>query len=195
MNDKIRLKIILGSTREGRLSEIPGRWIAQTAARRPETEVELLDLRDFPMPFFNEPALPSIKKEPYAEPAVARWTAKIAEADAFIIIAPEYNHAPPAVLKNALDWAYQEWNRKPVAFVAYGSALGARSVEQLRQIAVELQMAPIRSALHLPPEITAAMWAGKVTDDSFKPLEDRARSMLEDLLWWTRALKKAREEK
>ena len=188
----MHIKIILGSTREGRFSDKVGAWIKGELDKIPEVEAEVLDLRDYPMPFFNEAETPGYKSKPYAEPAVAMWTAKIAEADAYIIIAPEYNHGYPAVLKNALDWVYQEWNNKPVAFVSYGSALGARSVEQLRQVAVELQMAPIRNALHMPYEIIIAISKGMPAAEAFAPYIERMGGISAQLLWWAKALKVAR---
>src|SRR3989344_5342905 len=149
-SESMKIKVILGSTRAGRFSDKPGNWVLGELQRNSGIDAELLDLRDYPMPLFNEEETPSYKTKPYTDPAVVKWTAKIQDGDAFIVIAPEYNHGYPAVLKNALDYAYQEWNNKPVAFVAYGSAMGARSVEQLREIAVELQMAPVRNAVHMP---------------------------------------------
>src|ERR1700690_1267890 len=108
----LKVKIILGSTRQGRFSEKPGAWILEIAKKRTDINVELLDLRDYPMPFFNEPVSPNYKKEPYTEPSVVRWTAKIAEADAFLMITPEYNHGYSAVLKNAIDYVGPEWHDK-----------------------------------------------------------------------------------
>lgn len=186
----LKLKVILGSTREGRFSEIPGGWIVSEAGKRSDVSVELLDLRDYPMPFFEEPITPSSKKEPYKNKVVARWTKKIAEADAFVIIAPEYNHGYPAVLKNALDYVYQEWNNKPVAFVTYGSVMGARSVEQLRLVAIELQMAPIRNAVHLPWDSVVAGRKDPAT--AFTAYTERAKVLLDQLAWWGKALKTAR---
>jgi len=190
--DKLKVKILLGSTREGRFSDKPGAWMLGEANKRSDIEAELLDLRDYPMPFFDEAQTPSSKKEPYKNEAVAKWTAKIAEADAFVIIAPEYNHGYPAVLKNALDWVYQEWNNKPVAFVAYGSSLGARSVEQLREVAVELQMVSIRNAVHVPVDVFVAVRGGASPAEAFAPLADRAKGLLDQLAWWGNALKVAR---
>ncbi len=112
-------------------------------------EAELLDLREYPLPFFDEPVSPSMIKEPYTNPAVVKWTQKIAEGEAFIIITPEYNHGYPAVLKNALDYVYKEWNGKKIAFVGYGSVGAARAIEQLRQVVIELQMIPLRTAVHI----------------------------------------------
>lgn len=198
----LNIKIIGGSTRQGRFSERPAQWIADEASELAGVNVELLDLRDYELPFFDEPMPPSQKTDrQYENPAVQKWSDKINEADAFIIIAPEYNHGYPAVLKNALDWVYHEWNRKPVGFVSYGSALGARSVEQLRQVAIELQMAPIRPAIHLPVDIFMAglMGSGPEGSELFEPIKngpmgDPVARFFDDLLWWTKALKAARED-
>ncbi|HEV3245455.1 MAG TPA: NAD(P)H-dependent oxidoreductase [Candidatus Paceibacterota bacterium] len=192
--DKLKVKVILGSTRQSRFSEKPGNWIFGIAKQRPDIEVELLDLREYPMPFFDEPVSPSAKKEPYKNEVVAKWTAKIKEADAFVIIAPEYNHGYPAVLKNALDYVYQEWNNKAVGFVSYGSVLGARSVEQLREIAVELQMAPIRNAIHMPYDVVMALNGGKTPEEAFASYVERAKGLLDQLVWWGNALKVARNK-
>src|SRR5262249_55048902 len=133
--------VIVGSTREGRFAEKPARWILGHLQNRPEVNARLLDLRDFPMPFFDQAASPAWPdRPPFTNEAVLRWTEAIARSDSFIFVAAEYNYGPPAVLKNALDWVYREWNRKPVGFVSYGGAMGVRSVQQLREIAIELQL-------------------------------------------------------
>jgi NAD(P)H-dependent FMN reductase len=143
---------------------------------------------------------PSMAQGKYENEVVQKWAAKIKEGDAFIIVTPEYNHGYPAVLKNAMDVIYPEWNRKPVGFVAYGSAMGARSVEQLRQVAVELQMAPIRNAIHIPVDIFFAAMMGKGVQgpEMFEPIRkgpmgDPVERFFNDLLWWARVLKYGRE--
>ena len=192
-NMSLRIKVIAGSTREGRFSDKAAAWIATEAKKQAGVEVEVLDLRDYDMPFFNEAVSPSYKQEPYQNEAVARFTKKIAEGEAFIIVTPEYNHGTSGVLKNALDWVYQEWNNKPVAFVSYGSVGGARAVEQLRLNAVELQMAPIRAAVHIPGDRYFPVLFGKAdAGELFSSLSDTAQGMLTQLLWWGRALKNAR---
>src|SRR3990167_11212542 len=192
MSDTLKVKVILGSTREGRFSDKPGTWILGGLQGKQDIAAEILDLRDYPMPLFNEVETPSYKTKPYTDPAVVKWTAKVAEADAFIIIAPEYNHGYPGVLKNALDYAYQEWNNNPVAFVSYGGALGARSVEQLREVAVELQMAPIRNAIHMPYDVIVAAGKGVSEEELFAPYANGASGLLDQLAWWAKALKAAR---
>jgi NAD(P)H-dependent FMN reductase len=96
------------------------------------------------------------------------------------------------VLKNALDWVYPEWKRKSVAFVSYGSAAGARSVQQLRETAIELQLAPVRSSVHIPAATLWAHFQGGDVDAGLAELEASAKAMIDDLLWWTAALKTAR---
>jgi NAD(P)H-dependent FMN reductase len=192
----VKIKVIIGSTREGRFSEKPARWIFEEVKKRSGVEAELLDLRDYPMPFFNDPISPSMKKGNYSNEVVAAWAKKIAEADAYIIVTPEYNHGYPAVLKNAMDFVYYEWNRKPVGFVSYGSVGGARSVEQLRQVSIELQMAPIRNAVHIPWQLMAIVneKGAAAGLELFEPLRDSKENFLNQLVWWARALKTAREE-
>ena len=126
----LKIKIIVGSTRANRFSEKPTQWILELAKKRSDLDVELLDLRDYPLPFFEEAMPPGLAKDGYTTPAVVKWRDKIKEADGFIIVTPEYNHGYPAVLKNALDYTYFAWARKAVAFVSWGSAGGARGVER-----------------------------------------------------------------
>ena len=185
----LKIKVILGSTRQQRFGEQPAKWITEKAKAK-GLDVELLDLRDYPLPFFEESASPSSKKEPYANPVVVKWTAKIAEADAFIIVTPEYNHGTSGVLKNAIDYVGSEWNKKAVGFVAYGTVGGARAVEHLRQVFPELQAATVRVAVTM-----VAPWMlpknGELTDlSSFESLGDQ---MLDQLTWWGEALKTARD--
>jgi NAD(P)H-dependent FMN reductase len=186
------ISVIVGSIRQSRFSEKPAQWIFQHLKKR-DVDARLLDLRDFPMPFFDHavpPAMPG--RAPYENEVVRKWTAAIDASDGFIFVAPEYNYGPPAVLKNAIDWVYPEWNRKAAAFVSFGSAGGARSVQQLRETAIELQLAPIRSSVHIPVATLIAHFHGGDVDKGLAELEAPAKAMLDDLLWWTEALKTAR---
>lgn len=191
------ISVIMGSIREGRFSEKPARWILQHLQhlkKRDGVDARLLDLRDFPMPFFDQPVPPATPgKQPYADENVKKWTAAIAESDGFVFVTPEYNYGAPAVLKNAIDWVYPEWNRKAAGFVSYGSAMGARSVQQLRETAIELQLAPVRSSVHIPVSTLWAHYKGGDVDAGLAELEGPAAKLIDDLLWWTAALKTARE--
>lgn len=187
------VSVIVGSTRAGRFAEKPANWIMRHLAARPGVEAQLLDLRDFTLPFFDAavpPAMPG--RAPYEHEAVRRWTAEIARSDGFVFVTPEYNYGTSAVLKNAIDWVYPEWNRKAAAFVSYGSAGGARGVQQLRETAIELQLAAVRTSVYIPigPVITH-MQGGDATP-ALSQLDDVANRMIDDLLWWIHALKNAR---
>jgi NAD(P)H-dependent FMN reductase len=187
------ISVIVGSTRQGRFSEKPAQWIFQRIKNRGGVDAQLLDLRDFPMPFFDQPAPPAMPgRPPYENEVVKKWTAEIARSDGFIFVTPEYNYGPSAVLKNALDWVYPEWNRKAAAFVSYGSAMGARGVQQLRLTAIELQLAPVRSSVHIPVATLWAHFQGGDVNAGLAELEGAAKTMIDDLLWWTAALKTAR---
>jgi NAD(P)H-dependent FMN reductase len=141
----LKIAVILGSTREPRNGAAVANWVVEKAAGRAAADYELVDLRDYPMPFFDAPASPAYV--PPTNPEVQRFAAKIAEFDGYVFVTPEYNHSFSAVLKNALDSIYHEFNNKAAAFASYGSFQGARAVEQLRLVASELQLAHVRQQL------------------------------------------------
>jgi NAD(P)H-dependent FMN reductase len=187
------LEVIIGTTREGRFSEKVAAWTMEQLARRDDLDVELVDLRDHPLPFF-EGMSPMWTGRDYPNEDVARFGRIIDRADAFLVLVAEYNHGYPAVLKNAMDWTFVEWRRKPISFVSWGNVGGARAVEQLRQVAVEFEMAPIRQAVHLLPDVMVASMQAEDPDDLsvFGPMKGRLRRAVDDLEWWTAALAEAR---
>ena len=188
-----KIAIIIGTTRQTRFGEKPARWIYEIASRRSnELAVELVDLRDYPLPFFDEDISNGWVVAQHE--VVRRWQQKIAEFDGYIFVTAEYNHSISGVLKNALDSAYPEWNRKPAAYVGYGGVGAARAVGQLRLINIGLQMAPIRMAVHIQgADFTAVSQQGKDLAD-LPHLERSATTMLNELIWWANALKHAREQ-
>lgn len=190
MTNNIKVQIILGSTREGRQGEKVAKWIHELALKRNDFKTESIDLKDWNFSFLHDQSPPSLGK--YSDPIVQKWAEKINEADAYIIVTPEYNHGYSAVLKNSLDVIYKEWNNKPVTFVSYGGFVGgSRAVEQLRQVAIELQMAPIREAIFIP-----FVWEAFNEQGILKNLEEynkRAESMFNQLLWWAKPLKEAKK--
>ena len=127
--------------------------------------------------------------------AVTRWSKAIDRLDGMVFVTAEYNHGIPAVLKNALDYAASEFRRKPAAFIGYGGVGGARAVEQLRLICVELQIAPLRPAVHIGLEPYLAIADGRKSCADFDFLETSATAMIEDLGWWVRALHAARQDR
>lgn len=191
---KPRVAIIIGSTRPTRFADKPAQWIFDLAvAERPDWDIELVDLRDANLPFFNEVA--SNLWVPSADPRAIAWQQKLATFDAFIFVTAEYNRSIPGVLKNALDQAYKEWIRKPCAVVGYGSVGAARAAEHLRLIAIELQMVPIRHGVHIGGadffKVHPLGSNGPMSDIEAN-ITPAAKSMLDDLDWWTRALIAAR---
>ena len=188
---KPRIGIVISSTREGRFGEKAARWIYDLASRRGDFEVELIDLRDYPMPFFEETASPAFA--PPANEVARKWAAKVDGLDGFIFVTAEYNRAPTGVLKNALDYAYREFNRKPAAYVGYGGVGGARAVEHLRLINVELQMAPTRTGVHIAGGDFMGLWRGGKSFEEMPHLAQSAEAMLDELAWWTKVLKAGRD--
>ena len=189
---KVKIAVIVSTTRAARFGHKPAQWIAAIASQRDDMVVEVVDLREYPMPFFDEVA--SNAWVPSQDEVARRWQKKIADFDGYIFVSAEYNRGVPAVLKNALDYAYPEWNNKPAAFVGYGSVGAARAIEQLRLIAIELQMAPIRTGVHIQGADFMAVWKGgkDIADLSYLP--QNATDMLDQLAWWANALKVAREQ-
>ena len=187
-----KIGIIISTTRETRFGDKPAQWIYKAASARDDLEFELVDLRDFPLPFFNEVA--SNLYAPTQDEVGQRWQKKVAEFDGYIFVVAEYNRSITAVLKNAIDYSYPEWNRKPAAYVGYGSVGAARAIEHLRNISVEMQMVPLRSGVHIQGGDFMAVWQGGQSLESLTHLEPGVATMLDELSWWTNALKAAREQ-
>jgi NAD(P)H-dependent FMN reductase len=185
------IQIIVASTRDGRRGERVAAWFDGVARAREDMRIELLDLLAWDLPWYRDAVVPP--RGQYREEATLRWAAKVAEADGYVLVTPEYNHGYPAALKNALDHLYAEWNHKPVTFVTYGgSAGGVRAAEQLVQVTVELKMAPLRPQVHIP---MAARIFGRDASGEVEPRHvDAANVALRELAWWARALRAARAE-
>jgi NAD(P)H-dependent FMN reductase len=182
------IQVITGTTRQGRFSEIAAEWVLRHLQGRPELQVELVDLREHPLGFFDGPPPAKAPRE-YAGADVAELGQILDRADAFVVLTAEYNHGYPAVLKNAMDWTFVEWGRKPITFVGWGNVGGARAIEQLRQVAVEFEMAPLRHAVHILPEVlVAARQAVEGDLSSFAVLEPKLELAIDDLLWWAETL-------
>jgi NAD(P)H-dependent FMN reductase len=189
---KSKIGIIVSSTRPGRFADIPVQWLGEIVRKRDDADFELVDLRDYPMPFFEEKR-PLINAPPENEVAI-RWGAKMASLDGCIFVTPEYNHGIAAVLKNALDYAYSEYNRKPATFVGYGGAGGARAIEQLRLVLAELQVASLKHTVQIGAvEMIGIVRQGKSMTD-YPYLADSAGPMLSEIVWWSNALRAARDK-
>ncbi len=183
------IQVILGSTRQGRSGEKVARWFIQHAEQRPEFTVELVDLMDWPLPFIDTPVPPAMKESEH--PQTRAWAQKVATADGYVFVTPEYNHGYPAVLKNALDHVYRPWRHKPVGFVGYGGpGAGVRAVEQLRQVVVELEMIPMRQQVAIANVYMAFTPDGTLKDPA--GADRQAAAVLDELARWLPALQTAR---
>jgi len=191
--EKPRIGVIIGSARDTRFADKPANWFVDLAGARDDLDFELLDLRDFDLPFFNEMA--SNLWMPSQDPKAVHWQKTLAGFDGFVVVTAEYNHSITATLKNALDQAYKEWMRKPMGFVGYGGVGAARAVEHLRGIAVELQMVPLRNAVHIGGgEFMKVSPLGENAPmEAIAPaIEPSANAMLDELAWWVGATRTAR---
>lgn len=193
---KLKIAVIISSTRASRFGEKPAQWILEKANQRPEIEAEIVDLRDFDLPFFDEVA--SNAWAPSADPKAVAWQNKISEFDGYIFVVAEYNRSITGALKNALDQAYVNWVNKPFGAVGYGSVGGARAVEHLRTIGTELQMVSTRSAVHIAGADFMAVHPMGQQNQPISAIEgsigNSATDMLNQLVWWGQATKAARDE-
>jgi NAD(P)H-dependent FMN reductase len=188
MAAKPRIALIIGSTRPTRFADRPAQWMLKQAQARDDMEVEIVDLRDHPLPFFAEVA--SNLRVPSQNPEAIRWQETIGRFDGFIFVVAEYNRSITGVLKNALDQAYKEWNRKPFTAIGYGSAGAARAIEHLRAIGIELQMVSTRSAVHIGGSDFMAvfpMGGNKSIEEIEAGILPSANAALDELSWWARA--------
>ena len=189
-----KIALIIGSTRTARFADIPAQWMLKQAQARTDMTVELVDLRDYNLPFFNEMA--SNAYMPSTDAQALAWQKKIGAFDGYIFVVSEYNHSVSAALKNALDQAYVEWAHKPMGAIAYGSMGGARALEHLRNIAVELQMAPVRNAVHIGGgdfwRVHPGMGGSGNLTDIEAALLPSAKLTLDDVVWWANATMAAR---
>jgi NAD(P)H-dependent FMN reductase len=187
MQMRPKIGIIMSTTRPGRFADVPTNWLFNIAKVRTDADFEIVDLRDYPMPFFEEKA-PLHQAPPQNEGAL-RWGKKIASLDGYIFVTAEYNHGIPAVLKNAVDYLYSEIQRKPAAFVGYGGTGAARAVEQLAQI---LSVATLKYAVHIGMvEMIGMLREGKSMAD-YPYLDDSAKRVLDEIVWWANTLKQGR---
>jgi NAD(P)H-dependent FMN reductase len=184
-----KIAIIVSSTRPTRFADIPTAWIKAQAEARGDMDVEVLDLRDYPMPFFDEVA--SNAWAPTQNPVAVTWQKKLAEFDGYIFVLAEYNRSVTGALKNALDQASVEWARKPFGAVAYGSMGGTSALAHLRMIGVELQMVPVKNSVHVGGGDFFRVHPGFGGSGNLADIEasitGSAKAMLDDVVWWAKA--------
>ena len=187
---KVKIKVLAGSVRPGRFNIQPATWIADTASKHADLDVELVDLEELNLPFYNEPK-PAMMGN-YEHDHTKKWAKIVGEADGFIFVSAEYNHSYTPVLANAINYLNAEWAYKPVSFVSYGSmAGGARAVEHLRGIAGELRMFDLREQVLIPNYYFRTNEEGKY--DFSEQEGEMANTLIAELATWTKKLKVARE--
>lgn len=193
MTAKPRIALIIGSTRPTRFADIPAQWMLAQAQARGDVDVEIVDLRDHPLPFFDEIA--SSLWMPSQNPEALRWQQTIDRYDGYIFAVAEYNHSITGVLKNALDQAYKEWGRKPFTAIGYGGTGAVRALEHLRMIAVELQMVSTHAAVHIGGGDFMAIhpaFGNQPIETIEANLLQSAKTALDELAWWAKATMAAR---
>jgi NAD(P)H-dependent FMN reductase len=186
-NQRLRVAIIIGSTRPGRNGEAVGRWIYEKAKNRDDAEYELVDIKDYNLPLLDEPIPPSMGR--YSNEHTKIWSSKIDSFDAYVFVTPEYNHGIPGALKNAIDFLFKEWNNKVAGFVSYGSAGGVRAVEQLRLVMAEVKVATVRAQVQL------SLFTDFENFSTFRPHDIHGNStnnMLDEVISWASAMKTLR---
>jgi NAD(P)H-dependent FMN reductase len=184
----LRIAIVIGSTRPGRVGESVAHWVHGIATRRTDAEYVLVDIAELNLPLLDEPVPPSMGQ--YSNPHTIAWAETVASFDGYIFVTPEYNHGMSGALKNALDYVYGEWNNKAAGFVSYGSAGGVRAVEQLRLVASELQIAHARN------QVMLSLFTDFENFSTFKPHprnEESVTAMLDQLVPWSAAMKTLRD--
>lgn len=183
-----KIAIIIGSTRPGRIGESVGKWIYEQSKKNGDAEFELLDIADYDLPLLDEP-YPAMMQQ-YTKDHTKKWAKKIGEFDGYIFVTPEYNHSTCGALKNAIDYLNAEWNNKAAGFVSYGSVGGARAVEHLRQIFVELRVATVRQ------QVLLSLYTDFIDMNEFNPdprHEEDAKILFEEVISWSNALKTVRK--
>ena len=182
-----KIGIILGSTKPGRNGEAVAKWVYDLAKQREDAQFELVDVKDFDLPLYDEPYPAGMQQ--YTKEHTKKWSEKINEFDGYVFVTAEYNHSIPGALKNAIDFVYREWNNKSAGFVSYGSAGGSRAVEQLRLVAAELQMADVRA------QVMLSLFTDFKDMSVFNPdprHEKSVHTMLDQVIAWANALKPLR---
>jgi NAD(P)H-dependent FMN reductase len=187
--EPFRLAVIVGSVREGRFGTTVANWFVGRAAERPDVSIDVVDLAQVGLPL-TFPAF-GVSPAPETARALQGVTPRLAAADAFVVVTPEYNHSFPASLKNVIDWHNAEWHAKPIGFVSYGGLSGGlRAVEQLRVVFAELHAATIRATVSFHGAWEQFDGEGLPIDPA--GCNGAAKSMLDQLIWWAHALREAR---
>ncbi len=194
----MKVAVIIGAVREGRKTPQQAKWVMKTLETMEDVEAEMVDLRDYPMPIFNEPISPRYNPNRQVDPTAKKWLDKLSEFEAYVFVTPEYNHSMPGVLKNALDYVDWQLNRKPAAVVSHGSAGGARAEVALKEILSESRMIPMPTV----PGVAMTGMSEKIDEAGNLAEAEKANpygpqtaleTLLGELQWYNDALVSARD--
>lgn len=185
----LRIAIITASTRPVRAGKHVTDWFYEQVKGTDNIEFEIIDLAEVNLPFLNEPEMPATGKYEGVQTKV--WSQKVASFDGYILVTPEYNHGYPAPLKNAIDTVYNEWKKKPVAFVGYGVMGGARSIEQLVQVTAQIGMVPLPFvSVNILEPYKNIDDSGQINPDAIKGSSPERQ--IAEISWWANLLRSAR---
>jgi NAD(P)H-dependent FMN reductase len=193
----MKVAVIIGTIREGRKTPQQAKWVLKTLENLDNVDAELIDLRDYEMPFFNEPVSPRYNPERKIDPAAQKWLDKLAEFEAYVFVTPEYNHSIPGPLKNSFDYVDWQLARKPAAVVSHGSAGGARAEVALKEILSESRMVPMSTV----PGVAMTGMSERIDEDGNLDEAEKANPygpqaalemLLKELQWYSDALSTAR---
>ncbi len=193
----MKVAVIIGTIRDGRKTPAQANWVFKTLESMENVQPEIVDLKDYPMPFFDEPGSPRYNPSREVDPGAQKWLDKLAEFEAYVFVTPEYNHSVPGALKNALDYVDWQLNRKPAAVVSHGSAGGARAEVALKEILSESRMVPMPTIpgvamTHMSEKIDADGNLSEAEKTSPYGPQAALETLLQELKWYSDALSAAR---
>ena len=191
----MKIAVVIGSVRENRQTDKLAKWVVDEASKH--AQVETLDLKDYPMPFMDEPISPRYNPNRQLKPEVKRWLDKVAEFDGYVFVTPEYNRSTSAVLKNAIDYMDFQMENKPVALVGHGSSGGAQAIANLRMALPGVGVVTVPQALFFTDKVgeaidEAGMLNEELREEPYGP-QSTLKTQMETLVWYAQALKDARK--
>lgn len=192
MSETLNIGLIVGTTREGRFADRALEWFETKIGARDDMCYEVLDLREAALPFFDEAGPPAAK--PVTSENARAWGEKLKEFDGFIVVTAEYNHSIPATIKNAFDYAFEGWRRKPLGTVGYGGVGAARAVEHLRLVAINFGMVPVAGAVSIGGADFVKASQGTPIAELGDHLDGPSKTLLDDMAFWGQAAKLAKIE-
>lgn len=191
----MKIAVVIGSVREGRVTDRLAKWVIDEAGKL--ADVEAIDMKDYPMPFMDEPISPRYNPNRTPKPEVKKWLDKIAEFDGYVFVTPEYNRTTSGVLKNAIDYLDFQMEKKPVALVGHGSSGGAQAIASLRMALPGVGAVTVPQALFFTDRVGEAIDEDGMVKEGLNEAtsgqQNTLKAQMETLVWYAQALKTAQE--